>query len=368
MSQEQFWILLSKKIAGEASEKELAELEFLLQQHPEWQFAAQNLRDMWVAPAAVDTADEEDAYLLHVQRMKELGVDFRDNVLYAYTAEELQPVKHIHSKRKWYIAAAVAASLAGIFFLLTPLFRQGNTTTANVKKQQNEVSTNHGSRTKINLPDGSIVWLNAGSKINYDENYGISERNVTLSGEAFFDVVKNKEKPFIIHTSNIDVKVLGTVFNVKAYPNDATTETSLIQGLVEVTIKNRENDKIILKPNEKLIVDNNSAPFIQGKGNTLKPEHAVLINQLKPNRIDSTINEIQWVQNRLVFDDEPLQEIALRMERWYNVKIEIKSDRLLHKRISGSFVNENLDQAMEALSATGRFRYKRLNDSIIINP
>lgn len=366
MSQEHFWILLSKKIAGEANEQELAELEQLMQQHPEWQYAAQNLSDIWTSPKDTITANEEDAYLLHVQRMKEQGVGFDDKVLYAYPAvAEITP-SHFAAYKKYYIVLAVAASLIAAVFVLPSLFQQSKTSIATIS-EPNEVSTNNGSRTKVKLPDGSVVWLNAGSKIKYDESFGNSTRTVTLSGEAFFDVVKNKEKPFIIHTPNIDIKVLGTAFNVKAYPKDHTTEASLIRGLIEVTIKNRSNDKIILTPNEKLIVENNPADNRENSS-TGKPEPVVSINPIKPNRIDSTINEIQWVQNRLVFDDEPLQEIARKMERWYNVTIEIKEEELLNKRISGSFINENIDQAIEALSITGKFRYKRINNTILINP
>lgn len=366
MSQEQFWILLSKKIAGEATAQELAALEQLMQQHPEWQYAAQNLSDLWTSSqSTANTADEEDAYLLHVQRMKEQSVGFDDNVLYAYPAATKTNTSHFAAYRKIYISIAVAASVIVAVFVFSSQLKPANKLIA--VKEPNEITTNNGSRTKVQLPDGSVVWLNAGSKIKYDENFGNKTRDVILSGEAFFDVVKNKEKPFIIHTPNIDIKVLGTSFNVKAYPKDATTETSLIRGLIEVTIKNRSNNKIILTPNEKLVVENNPAGNRENSS-TGKPEPVISINPIKPNRTDSTINEIQWVQNRLVFDDEPLQEIALKMERWYNVRIEIKDDDLLYKRISGSFVNENIDQAMEALSITGRFHYKRINNTILINP
>ncbi len=365
MSQEQFWILLSKKIAGEANTEELTELEQLMQQHPEWQYAAQNLSDSWASKNDTNTADEEDAYLLHVQRMKEQGVHFEDNVLYNYPEETAANISHFAAYRKMYIALAVAASILTAVFVFSSQLKTDNKSLA--VKEPNEITTNNGSRTKVQLPDGSVVWLNAGSKIKYDENFGNTTRDVVLSGEAFFDVVKNKEKPFIIHTPSIDIKVLGTAFNVKAYPKEPTTETSLIRGVIEVTIKNRSGNKIILSPNEKLIVENNPAGNRQSSS-AHKPGPVVSINPIKPNRNDSTINEIQWVQNRLVFDDEPLQDIVLKMERWYNVSIEIKTEELLSKRISGSFVNENIDQALEALSITGRFRYKRINNTIFINP
>lgn len=367
MSQEQFWILLSKKIAGEANEQELAELELLMQQHPEWQYAAQNLSDIWTSSRNKTeniTVDEEDAYLLHIQRMKEKDVVFNDNVLYKYPAEE-NHLSHFRIYRNWYIGLAVAASLIFAVLFFPSLYSKKQPVIASAER--NEISTGNGSRTKVQLPDGSLVWLNAGSKLHYDKSFGITTRHVTLSGEAFFDVTKNKEKPFIIQTSSIDIKVVGTAFNVRAYPGDRTTETSLIRGIIEVTIRNRPNDKIILSPNEKLIVENNPVNKVKATPKELA-EPFVSINPIKRNNVDSTINEIQWVENRLVFENETLRDISQKMERWYNVHIEIETERLLDKRISGSFVNENIDQAMDALSITGKFHYKRLNDTIIINP
>jgi transmembrane sensor len=369
MSQENFWILLSKKIAGEASTEETAELEQLMHQHPEWQFAAQNLTDIWQSHEKTDKSAEEDAYLLHTQRMKEKGVGFDDNILYSYTSQnETSNVSHFQHWKKWYYSATAVAAAVMLFITFTRLNQPTKETLATTASEKNEITTNFGSRTKVQLPDGSTVWLNAGSKIQYDKNFGIKSRTVELTGEAFFDVKKDAEHPFFIHTSNIDIKVIGTAFNVKAYPQDETTEASLIRGMIEVSIKSRPNDKIILSPNEKLIVDNKKSGLVNGDVTTRKPESVVAINEIKLNSRDSTINEIQWVENRLVFDDEPLQSIAVKMERWYNVEIQISDPALAQKHIFGSFINENIDQAMEGLSITGRFHFSRNGNKIIIHP
>ena len=113
-----------------------------------------------------------------------------------------------------------------------------------------------GSRTHLTLPDGTMVWLNAGSRLSYGKNYNTATREVNLTGEAFFDVAHNTQKPFLIHTARIDVQVLGTSFNVKSYPTDRTTEATLIRGSIEVSIKDRPSEKIILRPDEKLVVAN----------------------------------------------------------------------------------------------------------------
>src|SRR5260221_1009127 len=124
------------------------------------------------------------------------------------------------------------------------------------EKAISRITTKNGSKTNLLLPDGTRVWLNAGSSITYDSSYDKMMREVILSGEGYFDVVRNKEKPFIIHAAKINIKVLGTQFNVKSYPTDNTTEASLIHGSIEVTFRDKPNKKIILKPNEKIVVDN----------------------------------------------------------------------------------------------------------------
>jgi transmembrane sensor len=235
----------------------------------------------------------------------------------------------------------------------------------------NEISTRLGSKTRIQLPDGSIVWLNAGSKLVYDKNYGHEDRQVTLTGEGYFDVVKDAEKPFFVHTSNVEVRVLGTLFNVKAYPEDKTTETSLIRGSVEVFIKSRPLDKIILSSNEKLVVENkvDSAMAKGGHADKEWEQPLMTLNQLKRNSRDNTINETQWTENKLVFDNEPFNEIALKMERWFAVEIEITDPVLAQKRLTGKFERESVEQALEGLAyaSSPSFVFERKGNKIIIH-
>jgi ferric-dicitrate binding protein FerR (iron transport regulator) len=197
-------------------------------------------------------------------------------------------------------------------------------------------------------------------------------REVTLSGEGYFDVMKMKEKPFIIHTSTINIKVLGTVFNVKAYPDDKSTETSLIRGRIEVTIKNRPNDKIILSPSEKLIVENDE--IIQNAKVTGKDEAGVApvstlmsVKKLKYEGGDSTVAETEWIKNRLIFRNESFAEVAVQMERWYDVDINITDTALSEIRLNGTFDDETISQALDALKEFISFHYEQNGNKIIIN-
>jgi ferric-dicitrate binding protein FerR (iron transport regulator) len=239
--------------------------------------------------------------------------------------------------------------------------------------EKNEVSTRNGSKTKINLPDGSKVWLNAGSVLTYDKNFGGDIREVTLSGEAYFEVKSvfspgtTQKIPFIIHTQQIDVRVLGTAFNVKAYPNEKQTETSLVHGKVEVLIHNRPEEKFMLRPNEKLVVMNDevSTP-VTNKIVTKKNQPFVSLSKLTYAAADSLVIETAWVQNKLAFDNESFLEVAEKMERWYNVEIRFKDVKKQELRFTGSFENETIQQALDALGITSPFHYTIQGNKITI--
>ncbi|HJV19743.1 MAG TPA: FecR family protein [Sediminibacterium sp.] len=359
MNQEQLWVLLSKKLTGEASAEELAELELLISENPEWQYAVQNLEDLWQKQPVYDSAVSEDAFLLHMNRLAEMNITLNEDVPRTKT-----PVIRLWRSRNW-IWAAAALVLAVATYSVIGLQSTKRAASITAVQEFNEVSTRMGSKTRIQLPDGTVVMLNSGSKLTYNKEYGLQQREVTLTGEGFFDVVKMNEKPFLIHTSNINIRVLGTAFNVKAYPEDKHTETSLIRGSIEVTIKNRPDNKIILSPNEKLIVENSMLRTASAAAKTIVP--TVSINKLKYDLVDKTLPETQWVENRLVFRDETFEELATRMERWYDVKIEVEGEQLKQTRMNGSFDKETIDQALEALRLMIPFRIEQKDQKIIIH-
>lgn len=365
MNQERFWSLLSKKMAGEASPEELDELQDLIAQHPDWQYAIQSIQDIWNIRPELDTLKAESAFDIHLNRMNRQNIGFEDLTETDTIINMSRP-----RSRRWYFAAAAILILA----LGWVGFRQlsGNAAPQLAKMRQvNEISTRPGSKTRVELPDGSIVWLNAGSKLTYNKDFNQQLREVSLTGEAFFDVAKNKEKPFIIHTSTINVKVLGTVFNVKAYPQDKKTETSLIRGSVEITIRSRPDDKIILSPSEKLIVENGNARLEKQKDGLIKTTETspniISLNRITVNPIDSTIAETEWVNNRMVFRDEAFEDLVVQMQRWYNINIEIRDESLKNKRLSGTFESETVTQALDALKFSLPFKYDQEGNNIFIH-
>jgi transmembrane sensor len=351
MDQTLFWNLLAKKIAGEASQEELHQLESLLKLNPAWAYQAEHIQGLWRS-SKENKEESELAFEQHLQRMKETGSDLQAQVPFK------SGIKHNKIRTFAYSVAAIILFLIAGFIWLGS--HKKNSLSA-AEKKYSEVSSPFGSKTKLVLPDSTVVWLNAGSKLTYNEHFGITNRNTILIGEAFFDV-KKSAVPFTIRANNIQIKVLGTAFNVKAYPEDKTTETSLIRGRVEVTLDKRPGEPIILKPNEKLIVANEKS---EAKTEVQKKDPKVVIDEL--TRInDTTIIETSWVHNELIFQGETFRDITRKMERWYGVTIEITSEEIANERLSGTLTTETIQEALTALQYSTKFHYSIRGEKVTI--
>ena len=364
MTENRFWNLLAKKMAKEASEEDLHELELLIKNNPSWIYPAEVLENLWKLSQERDkTYDAEIAFDLHLNELKKEGVAFEKLERSVPTPDISYPVlvkKNRRYRLLTYSFSSVFLVLFAFFIWRKPL-KPATPVTA-FKKTPSEIRSRLGSTTVLVLPDSSVVTLNAGSRLTYDENFGTTNRNTTLVGEAYFDV-KKSTTPFIIHANGLRIKVLGTTFNVKSYPNEKTTETTLIRGRVEITHEKRPGEVFILNPNEKLTIAN-------------EPEQndAVLVNNqlkvLKTNLThtwDNSILETSWVENKLIFQDESFQDVARKMERRYNVVIEIKDPKLAEMHVGGGpFENETIQQALIALQIAFNFHFTMEGNHIII--
>lgn len=370
---DRLWALIARKFSGDANADELAELELLLLKNPREHYSMEILNDLWRSKSQLNRQYSENKYKELVLRMQHIGIDegkFTNEADSIIVDEEPRSSR----SKKWlfWLASFITIGTA-LFFLI----EYNSNADSNIGKQaalpvKNEINTRYGSKTTIVLPDGTKVWLNAGSKMSYDKNYGISLREVNLTGEAYFDVIKNPGKPFVIHTSSINIKVLGTAFNVRCYPDEKNTETSLVRGSLEVTMKDG-TEKIILKPNEKLIVSNSDIKA--DKDNTvtkLNAPEAISKNIMELTHLsilpqDNSIIETSWVNNKLVFRSETFEEVARKMERWYAVEISFTDQRLKSKKLTGIFENETIDQALAAIQLTTPFSYDINNSKIVIS-
>lgn len=270
--------------------------------------------------------------------------------------------------RKLFFYVGLAAAVVAGLFIVPKVLVKPSPAPAPLQYEYTQASK-VGERKSFQLPDGSKVMLNAGSTLTMAKDFNANSREVTLEGEAFFDVSHNPGKPFIIHTSAMNVRVLGTIFNVKAYPADKTTETSLLKGSVEITLKNDEKKKIILRPNEKIVLPNLTADNVPAEKTTTKKVTAV------PNDytiaaltyIDSAVKEVSWTENRLAFNDNSFEEIVPELERWYNVSITIEDEAIKQYRFTATFDQKNIIQIMDALQLTRQFDYMvEQNNRIII--
>lgn len=204
-----------------------------------------------------------------------------------------------------------------------------------------------GERASLRLSDGIFVWLNSGSRLEYPTHFAIDNRQVHLDGEAYFEVSRNESKPFIVQTNNLDVKVLGTKFNISSYDQEETRVT-LKEGKVQVDC-NAGKESYILHPNEQII-------YSEEKG--------VELMQVDANRISS------WTTGDLSFVNEPLEYIVKILERRFDVQIEIDSRSLAEKTFTCTVKHvSTVDQVLDLLQKTQNLTYqKNKEQNYIIHP
>ena len=374
MEENQLWFLIARHLSGEISPDESNTLQELLKKHPDKHQLFDILQSYFVLPKdlkelAGDSSMDDELRFRRIIEHSEYNPD-------PAVIPGINPVITRDRYRFWRYAAAVAciAILTGLGFnyFRQPKvkFQEPKPKSENVAAKGNEFISRSGARTKLVLPDGTQVWLNAGSKLNYSNAYNETLREVDLEGEAYFDVVKVAGRPFIVHASSLNIRAVGTAFVVKSYPQDETIETTLLRGIIEVTRKDLpDGPKVILKPNEKLIFSKQLETEVHRFASDSSAKSAKTIGKIAVAAVsiaipDSNKVETSWVYNRLVFDGDSFQELAKKMERWYNVKINIRSKELLRYRFKGAFENETIQEALNALQLTAEFSYKINNNEI----
>ncbi|TCK85847.1 FecR family protein [Albibacterium bauzanense] len=365
--------LLTRKIAEEISLEELEELKSLFEKNPDIVYYEQYLKEIW---------QEEDAMKLEVdidsqyeEHRLRYGQRLKFNKSELVDSEENKETNRNPMYFKYAFAVGLFVVLGVLLFKWNPdLFSAKDNAIVN----RIEIMTQKGVRKQLVLPDGTKVWLNADSKLSYDNLMNDSDmRSVNLEGEAFFDVVKDVNRPFYIVTKDISIKVLGTAFNVKAYPEENKTETTLLRGSIELVVNERPKEKFLLKPNEKLAVTKNKIVQEVEQGIisdsvyseiTLANNITLTIGSLSKVNVDNHeyIQETSWIDNKLVFKDETLEEIVPKLERWYDLDIEITDIKLKTYRYTGTITKENIDQVLTAMQLIKPFHFKIQNDDVTL--
>jgi transmembrane sensor len=238
-----------------------------------------------------------------------------------------------------------------------------------------EVNVPYGSKSEFILPGGNTIWVNSGSTLKYPISFDGKEINLYLEGEAFFDIAKVPKRKLNVITSTINIQVLGTTFNVKSYNNEDIVETTLIEGSISITGKVGDciiKNPILLKPNEQATLTKSRSSIdidkIEEEYST-KPEtrqHITDVKKVTPkSNPQLQITEgvdiepfISWKNNILVFKNERFEDLAKKLERWYNIEIIINDIELKNSRYTGTFEKETVEQAIKALSLSLPFTYK----------
>jgi ferric-dicitrate binding protein FerR (iron transport regulator) len=229
-----------------------------------------------------------------------------------------------------------------------------------------ETSAPKGSRSFIILPDSTTVWLNAGTKFRYGVDYGTANRTVYLDGEAYFKVSKNKHLPFKVYTSDITVTALGTAFNVKAYHEEGTIETTLEEGIVRIDdlAENKKDNPVILKPKQSAVFHKQGGHLaVQGpvKQNNPKPvQQAVKLTSIpvKVSNVADTRLYTSWKDARWLFRNEKLSSLVTKLERRYDVEIQFMDKDLEDYAFTGTLLEESLEQVLSAIQYTAPVRYE----------
>jgi transmembrane sensor len=232
-----------------------------------------------------------------------------------------------------------------------------------------------GAKSNITLPDGSNVWLNAGTTLTYNQDYGQKERRLYLAGEAYFDVARDRLHPFYVQTSAIVIKALGTRFNVKAYPDEKTISATLEEGKIDISLtgKTGNNKSVTLKPNEKIVyykeeqesetitenIDDKARQDVRTeKKRSVKFEDANIITNVQTNLYTS------WKDSRWIIESEPLSTFAPLLERRYNLQIVFCDQELKQYKFTGIIENETVDQIFNAMRLTAPLDYKINKDTV----
>lgn len=336
MTKTTFLNLLAKEIAGTLTDREKIKLENAIQENPYFQSISNEFHYYMAQKTAVNVDVEA--------KLQEIWTKI----------ESEMPLPEIRTLPKrtapmWMKAVASLLLLVGAGFALMQNLR------SDAVQYAQSISAESESLFTV-LDDGTQVWLNQHSTLEYNDAFGTEKRELKLTGEAFFDVAHNADAPFRVHSGTVDITVKGTAFNVNAYKSDEV-EVALLRGSVAVTSKEQKNKEILLKPNQRLTMRNGEKIALD----------TILTPQLA-EKTDTIPQDVKWTNNTLAFKREKLANLAKLMENRYNVQITISTESLKNQRFTGAITNESLTEMLEALRLSYPFEYKINGNKVTVAP
>lgn len=237
---------------------------------------------------------------------------------------------------RWIKTVLKYAAIIVVAFITGNLLKPS--TPADKEIRFSEIRAPHGQMCKLILPDGTKIWLNSGTTIRYPDRFADDVRAVSISGEAYFEVAKMAHKPFTVNTSDMKVEVFGTSFNISAYKDDEMTSVTLVEGKVEV--QNSDGKTIAqLSPGQLAVKSKNDT-------------------NIEIRNVETSFYK-SWIEGKIYFDDQPLNLIATKLERWFNIEIVFANNQLKTYKFTGTILkNKPVDQIMQALELLAPIHFK----------
>jgi len=305
-SEDKIHLLIIRLFTGEADPNEKKYISDWLNQSADNKLLYSDLKEIWLSSGVKNNADNYNIENAIANFSQKVRISQKGKVRSLNVARVLK-----------------YAALAVLLLALPFMYYLGNKNVA-VQDSYTTITCALGDKTNMILPDSTVVCLNSGSTLKFNNNFKKGVRQVYLDGEAYFSVTKDAENPFRIKTNEIDVEVLGTEFNLKAYSNEKTVSTTLVEGSVKIT---SQNQGTVIKPGQKLVYSVDSKKMALHELADLSPE-------------------TEWKDGRLVFRNESLGDLELKLERWFDVDIVLADEAVKKRKYTGTLERESILEVM----------------------
>ena len=319
-------VLLIRLFSGEAEPEEKKKIADWLDLSAENKKLYSDLREIWLSSGIERNADNYD--------LEGAILRFKNQT----SKKTLNQKKQIDFNRFLKYAAIF------ILLLALPFSYYFGTRSNSADNSMTTITCAYGDKSSIVLPDSSRVWLNSGSKLTFSSNFK-NGRKVSLEGEAFFSVSKDKSHPFRVKTADVDIEVLGTKFNLKAYPDEKSVSTTLVEGSVNISSKYGQT---LMKPDQKLVFDKESKKMVV-------------------QELTDTAPDTEWKDGRFVFRNESLAELKPKLERWFDVDIVFGDEQVKDRRFTGVLGRESILEAVSYFDLSNFVTCRIEGNKIIIN-
>lgn len=356
MSTSRIWQLAARKLTHDITLEELQELEQLLKDDPALASKLDLHQQCFNTTAEHPGHEDGHSRKAWQKQLQLMAAEFPDD----FAAQP--PPSPMRKRRTMLYAALSILVLVPAGLLAWYLLQSGNRQPAVAEATTIEALDK---KHEMTLPDGTRAILNKNSHIHLNEGFGQTNRTLALEGEAFFDVAHDASLPMIIQAASVQVRVMGTAFNVRAYKNEKLVTASLIRGSIEVTDKANEQMKLVLKPNDKVTIRLEPLPPA-GMPEQKKTEHYYKVESLKKEELNEIVQELTPVVQKLTFESEPLEQVVEKLEKWYHVSITVQDEKLKKEKFTGEFEKEDISEALTALQITYPFHFTIQADGKIL--